>query len=297
MTIAFVNNMGPTGFEAVERQFRRLVGNAADDSPGQFRRFTLNCAPPLGADDGRLAFSYAGIEEIWDLRVDALVVTGAEPRCDDLRDEPYWDRLTELLDWAETRRIPVLLSCLAAHAAVLHWDGITRRRLREKRSGVYPQQIAIDHPLLAGITSPVVPHSRWNEIDAGALSDCGYQIVTHAEDGAVDTFVRRGRNLALCFQGHPEYDPETLLLEYRRDVRRYLTGVTTHYPDLPVGYFSPDEAKRLRAYRERCRLEPNATLIDDFPVPVSRPAYAASWQHHARLLCANWLDFVREHAG
>ena len=69
--------------------------------------------------------------------LDALIITGAEPRADDLRDEPYWEGLTQLMDWAEEGVISTYFSCLAAHAAVLHRDNIVRRRLTRKMSGVF----------------------------------------------------------------------------------------------------------------------------------------------------------------
>ena len=286
LAIAFVNNMGPAGFEATERQFQRLIARGAGDVPWQFCRFTL------GTAEGRPDAAYSALEEIWDTRPDALVVTGAEPHYADLRDEEYWGKLTELLDWAEALRIPVLLSCLAAHAAVLHWDGIVRRRLPAKRSGVFRQKIVAEHPLLDGLTAPAIPHSRWNEIDAEALAACGYRILTQAEDGSVDCFIRQGRHLVMGFQGHPEYDSETLLLEFRRDVRRYLSGSAARYPDLPSGYFSPEETLRLAAFRDGCSRQ-SAERFAAFPIGVTRRSHAASWQRDAGRLCGNWLRYVR----
>ena len=286
LAIAFVNNMGPSGFEVAERQFQHLIALGAGRIPWQFCRFTL------GPVEGRVGASYAGIEAIWDTRPDALVITGAEPRCADLRDEGYWGKLTELLNWAEALRIPVLLSCLAAHAAVLHWDGIARRRLPVKRSGVFHHKIVAEHPLLDGLASPAIPHSRWNEIDAAALSACGYQILTQAEDGSVDCFVRHERHLVLGFQGHPEYDSETLFLEFRRDVRRYLCGTDARYPELPVGYFSPEEIQLLAAFRDGCSAQA-AERFAAFPLEATRRPYAASWQRDAGRLCGNWLRHVR----
>ena len=64
--------------------------------------------------------------------MDALIVTGAEPRAANLRDEPFWDELGFVLDWAAENTISSLLSCLAAHAEVLRSDGVTRRPLAEK---------------------------------------------------------------------------------------------------------------------------------------------------------------------
>ena len=66
-----------------------------------------------------------------------MIVTGAEPIAATLPDEPYWNDLTDVIDWAETNTRSAIWSCLAAHAAVLHLDGIERQRLERKCSGVY----------------------------------------------------------------------------------------------------------------------------------------------------------------
>jgi homoserine O-succinyltransferase len=65
----------------------------------------------------------------------------------------------------------------------------------------------------------------------------------------VDTFVRERRSLFLFFQGHPEYDADTLPREYRRDVARFLRGERDSYPDLPKEYFDPITTDMLNAFR------------------------------------------------
>ena len=67
-------------------------------------------------------------------------MTGTEPRQPDLRNEPYWPALTEVLEWAERNTASTVLSCLAAHAGVLHSDGIPRHRLSDKQFGVFEYQ-------------------------------------------------------------------------------------------------------------------------------------------------------------
>ena len=57
---------------------------------------------------------------------DAIIVTGAEPRAANLRDEPYWDELGLVLDWADANAFSTLHSCLAAHVAVLRSDAVER---------------------------------------------------------------------------------------------------------------------------------------------------------------------------
>ena len=66
---------------------------------------------------------------MWDTRLDGLIVTGTEPKSKNLDDEPYWAALPQVIDWAREHTHSTIWSCLAAHAAVLHTDGIERRPL------------------------------------------------------------------------------------------------------------------------------------------------------------------------
>src|SRR5207302_8356539 len=95
----------------------------------------------------RRVSSYSDIARLWDDHLDGLIVTGAEPRTADLRNEPYWKSLTALVDWADDHTHSSIWSCLASHAAVLHLDGIERRPLGTKRFGVFECEAASDHLL------------------------------------------------------------------------------------------------------------------------------------------------------
>ena len=125
--------------------------------------------------DGR----YGDIADLDRLRIDGLIVTGAEPNAATLPEEPFWQDLTAIIDWARSNTRSAIWSCLAAHAAVLHLDGIQRQRLDVKCSGVYDCAKVTDDWLMKGITSPLkVAHSRINALDKGDLIARGYQLLT-----------------------------------------------------------------------------------------------------------------------
>ena len=67
----------------------------------------------------------------------------------------------------------------------------------------------------------------------------------------VDAFAKQDGSFFLFFQGHPEYDADTLLREYRRDVARFLGGERDDYPAMPHGYFDAEAARAGRGFRER----------------------------------------------
>ena len=129
---------------------------------------------------------YCGIEELWGSHLEALIVTGAEPRDPLLTEEPYWQTFTRLIDWAQTNTISTIWSCLAAHAAVLHMDGIARRQLADKRSGVFECMGVSPHVLLTTVSPRIrVAHSRWNELSEQSLTACNYTILTRSAQAGV----------------------------------------------------------------------------------------------------------------
>ena len=142
-------------------------------------------------------------------------------------------------------------SCLAVHGAVLYLDGIDRLQLGDKCVGVFAHSRMRDHPLVQGVPSQLkVPHSRWNEIREEALTPCGYAILTNSTIAGVDLFVKQQRkSLFVYFQGHLEYEAQSLLGEYRRDVGRFLRREIECYPTMPRGYFDNQVADLLDAFK------------------------------------------------
>jgi len=167
------------------------------------------------------------------------VVTGADPGHAPLKQAAFWPSFTRLVDWALDSRTPTLWSCLAAHAAVEHMDGIERRLLPAKHSGVFACQAAGDI-LLDGLDGVwPVPHSRLNDLDEQELVASGYEILTRSELVGADVFVRRGPPLFLFCQGHPEYDRNSLALEYKRDLQAFARGEREAPPAAPVDFRDP----------------------------------------------------------
>ena len=91
---------------------------------------------------------YCDLGDLWNNRFDGVIITGTEPREPDLRDEPYWGLMANVFDWAEQNTSSTVLSCLAAHASVLHCDGIPRHRLPDKQFGVFESAKTLDHALM-----------------------------------------------------------------------------------------------------------------------------------------------------
>lgn len=290
LRIGLLNNMPDSALVQTERQFRRLIGPGID-----LQLFSLDTVRRGPLARAHLDRFYATQAALAGAGLDALVVTGAEPKARHLSDEPFFPALAAVVDWADAGGVPTLFSCLAAHAAVLHLDRIERRPLPAKRSGVYVCTVVADHPLLAGMpTSVPVPHSRWNDLPEAELTARGYRILRRSDAVGADLFVRAGRGGApmVFLQGHPEYDGDTLAREYRRDIGRFLDGERDACPAMPENYYTDESARRLDAFAAVARAYRVPALHADFPTMAETPPRPAGWQEGAAGLFRNWLALV-----
>ncbi len=290
--IGLVNNMPDAAFEVTERQFRRLMQAALHPQPCSFAYFALPGFERSAIVRADIARRYQPAELLADGQLDVLIVSGACPLQADLRSEAYWPALAGLIDRVVGWVLPTIFSCLAAHAAVLHLDGIWRQRLPAKRSGVFVQSVTGSDPILAGMSAPfVMPHSRWNSLDADALLARGYRILSR-QGAEVDCFVRHGSTPMLFLQGHPEYDPRSLLLEYQRDMRLFLEGTAPQPPAIPADYFDPATESQLADILQRVVPDSCATAHASLAGVLANFQPSHSWRADAELLLRNWLGIA-----
>jgi homoserine O-succinyltransferase len=291
LRIGLVNNMPDAAVCATERQFGDLLQAAAGETQIELALFSL---PGIVRSDkalARMAGRYEDAAGLADAGLDGLIVTGAEPRAPSLDDEPYWPALAAVADWTRAAAAPTIWSCLAAHAAVLHFDGIERRPLAAKLSGVFASAPVSADPLVGGARF-TTPHSRLNGLDEGDLVRNGYDILTRSDEAGVDAFARRDGAVALFLQGHPEYDADTLMREYLRDVGRFLRGERPTHPATPANYFDAATAARLAGLAEVARRDPGPELPGAYEAAVGAAAPARSWRGSAIRLYRGWLDEV-----
>ena len=289
--LGLVNNMPDSALEQTERQILKLLDAAATETLVRLKLYAL---PDVPRDDwGRKHLSrmhYSNVADLWNARLDGIIVTGNEPRAPDLMLEPYWDTLTKVFDWAEHNTTSTILSCLAVHAAVQHLDGIGRHALDDKCFGVFAFEKVLSHRMVNGIPSRLVmPHSRWNEIREGDLTSCGYEILTRAPDAGVDMFIKSRKSLFIFFQGHPEYEAWTLLGEYRRDIGRFLKGERETYPAMPQGCFDRESAQAFNVLRDRALANRHEELIASFTSDLLTGKLTDAWRPAATRMYSNWL--------
>jgi homoserine O-succinyltransferase/O-acetyltransferase len=294
LVIGLINNMPDAALKTTEWQVRDLLARASGARPVSLRVFSLPEVPRSEAGLAHVRQHHDDIAELWRDGVDALIVTGTEPKAAVFEDEPYWRALTNLIDWAEDNTASAIWSCLASHAAAYHIDRIKRQPIGRKMFGVFDCDKAIDHPLVSGPPRWKTPHSRFNAVEAEALQEAGYQILSRSREAGVDMFVKQRNSLFVFLQGHPEYDATALFGEYRRDVRRFLNGENDCYPELAHDYFTGEATAELLSFRERAVAHRDPVLFEQFPAASVGAQLTALWRDAATRIYANWLSHLAD---
>jgi homoserine O-succinyltransferase len=125
-----------------------------------------------------------------------------------------------------------------------------------------------------------------------ALRACGYRVLMRSDDAGVDMFVKQRESLFVFLQGHPEYEAVTLLLEYRRDVARYLRGERDRYPPMPQGYLDAETERQLAELQARALCDRREALLADFPTAAAAARVTNNWRSSGEQFYRNWLGYI-----
>ncbi len=256
LQIAIVNLM-PTKI-ATETQLLRLLSN----TPLQVRIALVRMDSHDARNTARehLASFYTTFDRIRDQKFDGLVVTGAPVELLPFEEVDYWSELRQVMDWSATHAFSTLHVCWGAQAGLYHHYGIQKYPLPQKMFGVFPHRVLEPHSeILRGFDEVFpAPHSRHTEIRLDEVHRTRGLTVLAESDEAGVYLVASDDGRQVFVTGHPEYDRDTLKLEYDRDVARGLPIA------VPRNYYPDDDPRR----------PPRMT-----------------WRSHAFLLYANWLNY------
>ncbi|MBI1215566.1 MAG: homoserine O-succinyltransferase [Alphaproteobacteria bacterium] len=257
LQIAILNLMPDK--EVTETQLLRALGL----SPLQIEITLLHAGTHQSRNTPQehLTAFYRTHEDVKDKCFDALIVTGAPVGHLPYEEVGYWPELTRIFDWARTHVYSSLSICWGAMAGLYHYEGIDKRRLARKRSGIYRHRVVNKaSPLVAGFDDFFdVPVSRHTEVSAGDIAGrAALEVLVEAPDSGVfiveDKAARR-----VYILNHLEYDAETLQKEYQRDLAAGLN------PQIPHNYF---------------------------PANDPRQTPQITWRAHRTLLFTNWVNAV-----
>ena len=292
--IGLLNMMPDAALQVTEQQFMRLVGNSNKIAQFYVHPFSV---PGLARSESTQAYIdqyYSTFDTLRAEGLDALIITGANVANPLLEEEPFWKPLTEVMEWAAEHVTSVLCSCLSTHALMKHFYAIDRQPLESKLWGVYSHRVkAPNHPLLRDINTRFdVPHSRHNAITRDQFESAGLSILIESPDAGVHMVVSPDQFRRIYLQGHPEYDTNSLLKEYKREVLRYLND-ERDCPPFPTNYMPPEAQDIAERYIERAlRVRKNGTPPPEFPEAAILPHLDNTWGDTGKALFNNWLGLV-----
>ncbi len=250
-------NLMPTKI-VTETQLLRKLSN----TPLQIYVELLKTASYLSqhTDPSHLDSFYTTFDAIKGQKFDGMIITGAPVENMDFREVDYWEELCQIMAWSKTHVHSTLHICWGAQAGLFYHYGIPKRALDKKLFGVYAHRVLKpSSPLFRGFDDEFfVPHSRYTEVWEEDIRKVPGLEVLAVSDRAGVFAVKTEDSRQFFLTGHPEYDPDTLALEYRRDVERGLSI------PVPENYFPDDDPAK---------------------APVVR------WRSAAQLLYTNWLNY------
>lgn len=293
--IGLLNMMPDKALEATERQFLRLVGES--NQIAQFYVYPFTLKEIQRGEEGRAHIErhYLDVDAIKSQGLDALIITGANVVGAELSAQSFWKPLKEITAWAYENVTSTLCSCLATHALLEFRYGLKRRPLPEKRWGVYPHRVVDKtHPLVTGVNTRFdVPHSRFNQVDRAQFEQAGLEILVESEEAGVHLAVSEDGFRIVFSQGHPEYDANSLMKEYKREVGRYIFEGLEVYPQVPENYFGVGNTAILEEYRDRVILaRRRGDPPPQFPEHLVVPTLDNTWHDSAEAVINNWIGKV-----
>jgi homoserine O-succinyltransferase len=290
--IGLLNMMPDAALEATERQFFRLVGESNPIAQFYVHPFTLDSLPRGEKAREHIARYYDTFDQLRTDGLDALIITGANVTGSDLSQEPFWEPLIQVIDWAAEHVTTTLCSCLATHAVLQFRYGQKRVKQPAKIWGVFPHRVVQKHhPLVCDVNTRFdVPHSRWNDVSRAQFEAAGLHVLVESEQAGVHLAVSEDGLRLVFFQGHPEYDTISLLKEYKRDVLLHAQGKLPAYPPFPENYFPAHEQAILHEYARRvARAADRGEPAPEFPERLVTRNLDNTWHDTAEAVVGNWM--------
>lgn len=251
-----VVNLMPTK-EATERQWARLMAKSRHwVEPVWIQMGSYQSTHVLPA---YLDTHYTASEALALSDLEGVILTGAPVEHLAFEEVAYWQELSDLIDRLEAACVPILAVCWGAQALLYKRYGLAKHPLGQKCFGLFAHQLKGGHPLTAQLSEEVyLPHSRhtgWHRSEVAGVKQL--EVLIESEPAGI--FAIEDAEGDWFWSGHPEYETDTLLAEYERDLSKGLT-------------IEPPEGYELL---ETGRWQPKH-----------------QWQETASRLLCNWLDEI-----
>ncbi len=298
--IGLLNMMPDAALAATERQFFRLIGESNPIAQFYVHPFTLDEIPRSDKARNYLDQYYQSFADIRTMGLDALIITGANVTGPQLSQQPFWEPLIEVFNWAWDNVTSTLCSCLATHAVMEFRYHQQRDAQAEKIWGVFPHHVVNkSHPLINDVNTRFdVPHSRWNAISRQQFDAAKLKVLVESDSGMVHLASSADGFRTVFFQGHPEYDTISLMKEYKREVMHFNQELTNNekgipYPPFPNHYLGMYEKSILNEFHLRCDMARQQNKeLPEFPETLISHNIDNTWHDTAVEVVGNWIGLI-----
>ena len=137
------------------------------------------------------------------------------------------------------------------------------------------------------------PHSHVYEVTREQLDSAGLTVLAVSEQAGVHLAVSADHFQFIYFQGHPEYDFNSLFKEFKREVTRFANAVRDEYPPFPENYFDGETITILDSYRDKLLSANDKTqVLEEFPEQDIERLLDNTWTDTGKGMFNNWLSRV-----
>jgi len=156
--------------------------------------------------------------------LDGLIITGAPVEEKSFKDVWFWDELSEILDYARNNIASTLGICWGG-LALANYIGIDKILFDKKLFGVYPlDNLDRDHRITGDLDdvfmSPQSRHAGISDKVLEAERDKGkINLLAHSNKAGYVIFESTDKSFIMHL-GHPEYETDRLVNEYKRDLQK-----------------------------------------------------------------------------
>ncbi len=264
---------------------------------------------PDGVLKNHILNDYVCFPEYKERGSDMAFISGSNPNGNRDQQLKALSFMENYIKWAEdyTPESPTSTkySCMAGHTYMNVRHGQVKEKLPEKKWGVYLHKVRDEnHPLTHGMDTVFdIVHSRENEISEQQYIDSGMKILVDSPIGVHMATSSDGLR-AILWQGHPEYNTNSLLKEWKRDMGNAHLERLAHkkasYPPFPENYFGAEGEAHLEEFREKVlsgvfdeQIKAQGHLsIPEETEKLIESAIPNRWSSTKRALLSNWVTAV-----
>lgn len=281
------NLMPDAALEATERQLVRPIAISSGVAQIHLHHFTLPMIERGKKAQAHIDSHYESFAGIQRDGLDGLIITGANTT-EPITNKEFWQPMIDVLDWAGQEVTSTMTLCAATHVVMAHKYNQSPTRHTDKRWGVFPHRVVDkNHPLTVNMNTKFdVPHSRFGDVTREQCNKANVRILIESPDVGVHAMTSPDGLRWVGWQGHGEYDDNSLLKEFIREVKRHRNEERPDFPPPPRNYLNDHNLRIVDIFRQNSTAD-----IGDLEKKLSSEL-DNTWRDSARSFMGAWIDAV-----